>query len=90
MFIVLVFPTAGLSTPEVVSVQTPATKERPRVLKRKTFFDLAPIIPIKYVIVTFVFHFLEFELIAILLSLSFGSCCTSFNHKMDQEECYSI
>lgn len=57
MFIVLVFPTAGLSTPEVVSVQTPATKERPRVLKRKTFFDLAPIIPNKYVICDFRFSF---------------------------------
>ncbi|KAL9157375.1 hypothetical protein ABFS82_08G001200 [Erythranthe guttata] len=39
---------AGLSSPEVVTVQTPATKERTKILKkRKTLFDLTTVVPNK-------------------------------------------
>ncbi|KAL7140622.1 hypothetical protein ABFS83_08G001200 [Erythranthe nasuta] len=42
---------AGLSSPEVVTVQTPATKERAKILKkRKALFDLTTVVPNKRII----------------------------------------
>ncbi|KAI3452545.1 hypothetical protein Pfo_009209 [Paulownia fortunei] len=39
---------AGVGTPEVATVQTPATKERAKILKkRKTLFDLTTVVPHK-------------------------------------------